>query len=57
MGFANSNMGVMIVSECPKCFTHWYSHARLKIDDSDRDLYDYFIEIVERGKNKHHVKP
>lgn len=54
IGFARSNMGIMAIFECPKCFEKWYCHARLRRHDDDRDTYDYFLQSIQDGTNKHH---
>lgn len=28
IGFADSNIGEMVMMECPECFKFWYFHAR-----------------------------
>ena len=49
IGFADSNIGIMKVIECPKCFEKFYSHA----DEID---YWHFLHEIERGKQKHFNK-
>ena len=46
IGFADSNIGIVKIIECPKCFEKFYSHT---------DVYDYyyFLKEIERGKQKH----
>jgi C4-type Zn-finger protein len=49
IGFADSNIGIVKIIECPKCFEKFYSHT---------DAYDYyyFLKEIERGKQKHFDK-
>jgi hypothetical protein len=49
IGFADSNMGIVKVIECPKCFEKFYCHAC----ESD---YWHFIWEIKRGKQKHFDK-
>ena len=51
IGFADSNIGLMAVVECPKCFEKWRFHARL---NSKVSYYDYFLEFIEEGMQKHY---
>lgn len=53
IGFASSKIGVVIVCECPECFEKWHCHARLKRCEDDRDTYDYFLQTIQDGTNKH----
>jgi hypothetical protein len=48
IGFSNSNIGRMVVCECPKCFTKWYFHARTNIH------YNYFLQWIEMGLQLHY---
>ena len=49
IGFADSNIGVVKVIECPKCFEKFYTHA-------DRSDYYHFLWEIKRGKQKHFDK-
>ena len=49
IGFADSNMGIVKVIECPNCFEKFYCHAC----ESD---YWHFIWEIKRGKQKHFDK-
>ena len=48
IGFSD---GYAIV-ECPECFTKWYFHARTY----GGSVYDYFLEFIEEGIQKHFKK-
>ena len=43
-GFADSSVGLVKITECPKCFTKFYSHA---IEED----YECFLDSVEDGEN------
>lgn len=45
IGFNDTNYGLMAIWECPVCFEKWYYHGI--------DHYDYFLDAVEEGTNKH----
>jgi len=49
IGFADSNIGIVKIIECSKCFEKFYSHA---------DAYDYyyFLKEIKLGKQKHFDK-
>lgn len=46
IGFAESNLGIMKVIECPKCFEKWYCHA------NETDYFIFHWRIKE-GTQKH----
>lgn len=48
IGVADSAMGLMLIWECPICFEKWFYHAG--------DHYDYFLDAIEAGTNKHYKK-
>jgi len=45
-GFSNTEIGLLMVIECPKCFKKWSFHV-------DQNFYDYFLESVDGGSNVH----
>jgi hypothetical protein len=45
IGFADSDIGLMVICECPKCFKKWRFHAR--------DSYKYFKLWIQNGWQKH----
>jgi len=45
IGFADSPIGLVIITECPHCFKNFYSHAN---DIS----YTVFLSTVRKGRNK-----
>lgn len=49
IGFADSNIGIVKIIECSKCFEKFYSHV---------DAYDYyyFLKEIKMGKQKHFDK-
>lgn len=49
IGFADSNIGIVKIIECSKCFEKFYSHA---------DAYDYyyFLKEIKLGKQRHFDK-
>ena len=49
IGFADSNIGIVKIIQCSKCFEKFYSHA---------DAYDYyyFLKEIKMGKQKHFDK-
>ena len=49
IGLADSYIGIVLVVECPVCFTKWYCHGA----STASGLYDYFMESVNSGENKH----
>lgn len=49
IGFAESHIGNVCIVECPICFEKWFYH----ISYGSIDTYDYFLDSVEMGKNKH----
>ena len=50
-GFHDSNIGMLAVVECPKCFEKWSFHARTY--DGKGGHYSYFLRFVKEGMNKH----
>jgi len=50
IGFADSRMGLMMIVECPKCFTKWYYHNGL---DEEICGYHYFLLSIKFGRQKH----
>ena len=50
IGFANSNIGIMAVCECPECFKKWHFHAR----NLEKGVYFTFKLWVEQGWQKHY---
>lgn len=53
VGFAESDIGMQMIVECPSCFTHWRFHAR---EGELSSMYGVFEEFVKKGLN-HHFKP
>jgi len=47
IGFADSNIGTMVIIECPNCFEKWKFHARKNMH------YDIFIFMIEDKMQKH----
>lgn len=45
-GFCDTEIGLLIVLECPKCFEKWSCHAC-------SDFIMYFLLSVDGGTNKH----
>lgn len=54
IGFAEAPVGNVAMIECPECFTVWYFHSR--IECGSFNTYDYFLETVKSGENKHFNK-
>jgi len=53
LGFSDTNMGVMMIIECPECFTKWCCHADKGIDENGSGgSYSYFLDYL--GSNKHY---
>lgn len=44
-GFNEAQIGMVAMWECPECFSKWYYHGWLH--------YDYFLDAVEDGTQKH----
>lgn len=49
IGFSEAPIGIVTIVECPVCFEKWYYH----VSYGTIDTYDYFLDSVESGKNKH----
>jgi len=45
IGFADTNIGLVMVTECPYCFKKFYSHA-------NEISYSIFLDFIRLGKNK-----
>ena len=52
IGFADSNIGIMTICECPVCFTKWYYHNGL---DEGVSGYHYFKASLKYGRQKHYT--
>ena len=50
IGFANSPIGLVAIVECPVCFEKWFYH----VSYGEIDTYDYFLDSIESGSNKHY---
>jgi len=50
IGFADSNMGLMTIVECPRCFKKWYFHTR----DLEQGQYKYFKMWIKLGWQNHY---
>lgn len=44
-GFNESNIGLVVMWECPVCFSKWFYHGD--------EHYEYFLDSVEAGTNKY----
>jgi hypothetical protein len=51
LGFADSNIGILCVIECPECFEKWNFHAR---EYEDFMHYEIFLQAIEEKTNIHH---
>ena len=45
-GFCDTNLGMLMVMECPQCFKKWSFHAT-------QDFYDNFLLSIDWKTNKH----
>jgi hypothetical protein len=50
IGFSRAYVGEVAIVECPECFCKWYYHSGIETPFSH---YDYFLECVENGTQKH----
>jgi RNase P subunit RPR2 len=53
IGFAESDMGIMVIIECPECFTKWYFHNSAGTFVTGLTHYYWFLESIKLGTNKH----
>jgi len=53
IGFADSNIGHLMIWECPKCFAKWSFHSRIHEDGDELNSFTRFMERIEAGKQKH----
>jgi len=47
IGYSDSNLGVVEMIECPKCFFRWKYHA-------NQQTYNNFLISIANGKQKHY---
>ena len=45
VGFANSKIGEVAITQCDKCFEYYYCHAY-------KEDYEIFLDMVQMGKIK-----
>ena len=53
IGFADSNIGNVLIWECPKCFLKWYFHSHWE-EMGKNFYYGMFLNAIDEGKQKHY---